>query len=324
MIVLARSLVTVFILGGIAVSPLCAQPYPSRPIRLVVGVPPGGTTDIVARVVGQKLGERMGQPVIVENRGGAGGNIGADLVAKSPPDGYTLFLAAIGTMAINQNLYKDMPFDTLRDFAPVSQLTSMPQVMLVHPSVPAQTVQEFVRFAKSRPGQLNFASGGTGTATHLAGELFKNLAGVDLAHVPYKGNGPAMADLLAGRMSVMFDQIVTGLPHVRSGKLRALGVTTSKRSAAAPDIPTIAESGLPGYDVTTWHGLVAPVGTPVAIVNRLHDETEAALRSDDVQQRFAANGAVPVSSTPEQFGAFMRAEIRKWSETLKASGAVPN
>jgi tripartite-type tricarboxylate transporter receptor subunit TctC len=310
--------------GAAAPLAVLGQEYPAKPIRLVVGVPPGGATDAVARIVGQKLAEQMGQPVLVENRGGAGGNIGAEVVAKSPPDGYTLFLAVIGTMAINQSLYKDMPFDTVRDFAPISQLTSMPQLLLVHPSVPANTVQEFIAYARSHPGQLNFASGGNGTATHLAGELFKAMSGTQLVHVPYKGNGPAMTDLLAGRVSAMFDQVVSGLPHVTGGKLRGLGVTTAKRSPAAPDIPTIAESGLAGYEVSTWHGLVAPAGTPPRIIQRLQREVVKALESDDVRKKFAANGIDPVSSTPEQFGAFMKAEIGKWSETVKAAGVAPN
>ncbi len=310
--------------GASGLSPALGQGYPSKPIRLVVGVPPGGTTDVVARIVGQKLAEQLGQPVVIDNRGGAGGNIGAEAVAKAAPDGYTLFLAVIGTMAINPSLYRDMPFDTLRDFAPISQLTSMPQVMLVHPSIPAKSVREFIAYAKSRPGKIDFASGGNGTATHLAGELFKAMSGTDLVHVPYKGNGPAMTDLVSGRVAVMFDQVFTGLPFVRSGKLRALGVTTARRSPAAPDIPTIAESGLPGYDVTTWHGLVAPAGTPREIVNRLHDEVVKALNSPEVRERFAANGIDPVSSTPEEFGAFMKAEIKKWSETVKAAGVTAN
>ncbi len=322
---LLHALTTVaFLAAGAYLPAASAQGYPSKPIRLVVGVPPGGATDAVARIVGQKLSEQLGQPVIVENKGGAGGNIGAETVAKAPPDGYTLFLAVIGTMAINQSLYKDMPFDTMRDFAPISQLTSMPQMLLVHPSVPASTVQEFIAYAKKNPGKLNFASGGKGTATHLAGELFKATSGTDLVHVAYKGNGPAMTDLLSGRVSAMFDQVVSGLPQVKAGKLRGLGVTTATRSQAAPEIPTIAESGLPGYAVTTWHGLVAPAGTPREIINRLNAEVVKALDSAEVKQKFASNGIDPVSSSPQAFGDFMRSEIRKWSETVKAAGITPS
>ncbi len=306
------------------IPPAFAQSYPAKPIRLVVGVPPGGATDVVARIAGKKLAEQLGQPVVVDNRGGAGGNIGAEIVAKSPPDGYTLFLAVIGTMAINPSIYREMPFDPLRDFAPISQLTSMPQVLLVNPSVPAKNVQEFIAYAKAHPGQLTFASGGVGTATHLAGELFKKMSGTELVHVAYKGNGPAMTDLIGGRVSAMFDQVATGLPHARSGKLRALGVTTAERSPAAPDIPTIAESGLPGYAVTTWHGLVAPAGTPPAILERLHDEVVKALASAEVRDLFAKNGIDPLTSTPQQFGAFMKAEIEKWRATVKAAGIEPH
>ena len=302
-------------------SPATAQIYPQKPIRLVVGVPAGGTTDVVARLVGQKLGEQMGQQVVIDNRGGAGGNIGAEFVAKAPPDGYTLFVATIGTMTINPSLYSKMPFDTLRDFAAITQLTSMPQLLVVHPSVPVKTVKELIAYAKSRPGQLNFASGGSGTAIHLAGELFKTMAGVNIVHVAYKGGGPAMTDLIGGQVSLMFDQILTALPHVQSGRLRGLAVTTEKRSPAAPQIPTIAEAALPGYAVTTWHGLLAPAGTPREIVNRLSSEAAKALQSADMRDRFAAQGVDPVSSTPEQFSAMMKTELEKWRRVIAAAGA---
>jgi len=301
-----------------------AQTYPQKPIRLVVGVPAGGTTDVVARLVGQKLGEQLGQQVVIENRGGAGGNIGAEFVAKAPADGYTLFLATIGTMTINPSLYSKMPFDTLRDFAAISQLTSMPQLLVVHPSVPVKSVKELIAYAKGRPGQLNFASGGAGTAIHLAGELFKTMAGVDMVHVAYKGSAPAMTDLIGGQVSLMFDQILTSLPHAQSGKLRALAVTTERRSPAAPQIPTIAEAALPGYAVTTWHGLLAPAGTPREVVNRLSSESAKALQSTDIRDRFASQGVDPVSSTPEQFAAMMKAELEKWRKVIAASGAKIN
>jgi tripartite-type tricarboxylate transporter receptor subunit TctC len=300
--------------------PAAAQNYPQKPVRLIVGVPPGGTTDVVARLVGQKLGEQLGQQVVIDNRGGAGGNIGAEVVAKAPPDGYTLFLATIGTMTINPSLYKKMPFDTLRDFAAISQLTSMPQLLVVHPSVPVKTVKELILYAKSRPGQLNFASGGSGTAIHLAGELFKTMANVDMVHIAYKGGGPAMTDLLGGQVSLMFDQILTALPHVQSGRLRALAVTTAKRSQAAPQILTISEAALPGYAVTTWHGLLAPAGTAREVVNRLSTETAKALQSADIRDRFAAQGVEPVPSTPEQFAAMMKSELEKWRKVIAASG----
>jgi len=298
-----------------------AATFPDKPIRLVVGVPPGGSTDLIARIVGDQLGRQLGQPVVIENRGGAAGNIGAEVVAKAPPDGYTLFLAPIGTVAINPSLYANMPFDPIRDFAPVSQLTSLPMVMLLHPSIKATTVQEFVAYARANPDKVNFASGGSGTGTHLAGELFKLRTGIEMTHVPYKGNGPAMTDLLAGRVVVMFDQISTGLPQLQSGKLRALGVTTAKRSPAAPDIPTLAEAGLPGFDMTTWHGIVAPAGTPPAVIAKLNAEVVKALNTQEVRDKFKQNGIDPVSSTPEQFGNLIQSEITRWREVVKASGA---
>jgi len=298
-----------------------AAAFPDKPIRLVVGVPPGGSTDLIARIVGDQLGRQLGQPVVIENRGGAAGNIGAEVVAKAPPDGYTLFLAPIGTVAINPSLYANMPFDPIRDFAPVSQLTSLPMVMLLHPSIKATTVQEFVAYARANPDKVNFASGGSGTGTHLAGELFKLRTGIEMTHVPYKGNGPAMTDLLAGRVVVMFDQISTGLPQLQSGKLRALGVTTAKRSPAAPDIPTLAEAGLPGFDMTTWHGIVAPAGTPPAVIAKLNAEVVKALNTQEVRDKFKQNGIDPVSSTPEQFGNLIQSEITRWREVVKASGA---
>ena len=300
--------------------PVHAQTYPQKPVRIVVGVPAGGTTDVVARLVGQKLGEQMGQQVVIDNRGGAGGNIGAELVAKAPPDGYMLFLATIGTMAINPSLYSKMPFDTLRDFAAISQLTSMPQLLVVHPSVPVKNVKELIAYAKSRPGQLTFASGGSGTAIHLAGELFKTMAGVDMVHVAYKGGGPAMTDVIGGQVSLMFDQILTSLPHVQSGRLRGLAVTTANRSPAAPQIPTIAEAALPGYAVTTWHGLLAPAGTPRDIVNRLSSEAARTLQNPDVREKFASQGVDPISSTPEQFAAMMKSELDKWRKVIAVSG----
>ena len=317
---LAVTLLTGGFLGH-AIAQGGAGAYPEKPIRLVVGVPPGGSTDLIARIVGDQLGRQMGQPVVLENRGGAAGNIGAEIVAKSAPDGYTLFLAPIGTVAINPSLYSNMPFDPIRDFAPISQLTSLPMVMLLHPSITAKTTQEFIDYARAHPGKVNYASGGSGTGTHLAGELFKMRAGIDMTHVPYKGNGPAMADLLGGRVAVMFDQISTALPQLQSGKLRALGVTTATRSSVVPDVPTLAETGLQGFDMTTWHGIVAPAGTPPAVIAKLNAEVVKALNSPDLREKFKANGIDPVASTPEQFGALMRSEIARWRDVVKASGA---
>jgi len=313
-----------FIIVSLIVAMPCvalAQAYPTKAIHLIVGVPPGGTTDVIARLISPKLSAQLGQQVIVENRAGAGGNIGAEFVVKSPPDGHTIYLGPIGTMSINSSLYPHMTWDTLRDFAPISQLTSIPQMLVVHPSVPANDVGQLIALAKSRPGQLNFASASAGSATHLAAELFKSMSGTNIVHIPYKGSGPAMIDLLGGQVSMMFEQIVTALPPVRQGKLRALGVTTLKRSPVAMDIPTIAEAGLPGYDVTTWHGLFAPAATPRNIVNRLSNETAKALQSKDINEKFLAQGADPVSSTPEQFVAFLKVEIAKWAKVVKESGA---
>ncbi|MGZ5093123.1 MAG: Bug family tripartite tricarboxylate transporter substrate binding protein [Burkholderiales bacterium] len=298
------------------------QAYPSKPIRLVVGVPAGGTNDVVARLVGQKLSAQLGQQIIVDNRAGANGNIGAELVAKSLADGYTLFMASIGVSSIHPSLYSKMPFDTLRDFAMISQLTSIAQIIVVHPSVPAKDVKQLIAYAKAKPGQLTFA-GGMGSSAHLAGELFKSMAHVDMLHVPYKGSAPAMTDLLGGQVAIMFDQIVTSLPHVRSGKLRALAVTTLMRSTVTPEIPTVSESALPGYTITTWHGLIAPAATPRDIVNRLSSETARTLESAEIKEKFLALGAEPTPSTPEQFRAFIKSETDKWAKVVKAAGLKP-
>ena len=297
--------------------------YPDRPIRLVVGVPAGGTIDLIARIIGQQLSKQMGQSVIVENKGGAGGNIGANFVAKAAPDGYTLFVSVIGTMAINPSLYKSLPFDPVKDFASISQLSSVPQLMVINKNVPANTLAEFITYAKANPGKLNYASGGSGTATHLAGELFNAVAGTDLVHVPYKGSAPAMTDLISGQAAAMFDQISTALPQVRNGTVRAMGVTTKQRSPVAPDIPSLAEGGLTGYDMSTWHGLVAPAGTPVAIINYLHDQTVKALESPEVRKSFADAGIVPVSSTPAELEKFTADEIVRWREVIRKAGIEP-
>ena len=297
--------------------------YPDRPIRLVVGVPAGGTIDLIARIVGQQLSKQMGQSVIVENKGGAGGNIGANFVAKAAPDGYTLFVSVIGTMAINPSLYKSLPFDPVKDFASISQLSSVPQLMVINKNIPANTLAEFITYAKANPGKLNYASGGSGTATHLAGELFTAVAGTDLVHVPYKGSAPAMTDLISGQAAAMFDQISTALPQVRNGTVRAMGVTTRERSPVAPDIPSLAEGGLTGYDMNTWHGLVAPAGTPAPIINYLHDQTVKALESPEVRKSFADAGIVPVSSTPAELAKFTADEIVRWREVIRKAGIEP-
>jgi len=297
-----------------------AQEYPAKPIRVVVPFPPGGGTDLMARTVMQKLGESLGATMVIDNRGGAGGSIGSELVAKSPADGYTVLIVS-GAHAINPSLYPKLSYDSVRDFAPVTMFTSGPGLLVVHPSVPAKTVKEFIALAKSRPGQLNYASAGIGTPPHLAGELFKTMAGVELVHVPYKGNGPAYTDLIGGHVSVMFPTIPTAIPHVRAGKLRALAVTTRNRTPIAPELPSISESGVPGYDVSSWYGLLAPAGTPAAVVAKLQREIAKVLRLPDVGEKLTAQGLDLVGSTPEAFAAVIKSEIVKWAEVVKASGA---
>ncbi len=298
-----------------------AQSYPSKAIRFVVPFPPGGPLDISARAIGQKLTEVWMQPVIIDNRPGAGGNIGADNVAKSAPDGYSILMGATSTHAINPNLYAKMPYDALRDFAPITLVTTVPNVLVVHPSVPAKNVRELIALAKARPRQLNFASGSTGSTGHLAGELFKTMAGVDMVHVPYKGAAPAVTDLIAGHVSLMFDNLASALPQIKSGRTRALAVTTLARSANVPEIPTIDESGLKGFDLTTWFGVFAPAGVPPTTLGALHREITRALDSADLRSRLAAIGALPTPNTPEAFAAFIRVEHAKYARVIKASGA---
>jgi len=298
-----------------------AQSYPSRPIHFIVPYPAGGPLDTIARLLGQKVSENVKQPVIVENKPGAGGNIGADFVAKSPPDGYAILMGAVATHAINPTLYANIPYDPVRDFAPITQVASTPNVLVVNPSIPASNVKEFVAYAKANPGKLNFGSGSTGSAGHLAGELFKSMAGVDMTHIPYKGAAPAMQDLIGGQIQLMFDNLASALTQVRAGKVKALAVTTAKRSSLAPDLPTIAESGLPGFDISTWFGIFAPGGTPPEVVARLNTEFTRALAMPDIREKMLNLGAEPVSSTPEQFAAYIRSEAEKYARVVKASGA---
>ena len=297
-----------------------AEPYPARPVRFVVAFPPGGGTDIIARSIAQKLGERLGQQVLVDNRPGAGGNIGTDIVAKSSPDGYTLLMGSAGPLAINASLFARMPFDP-KDLAPVTLAASTPNVLVVHPSLPAATVRELIALAKARPGEINFASSGHGTPAHLAGELFNSMAGVKLIHVPYKGAAPALADLLGGQVQLMFSTMPPALPHVKDGKLRALAVTSLKRSPAAPDLPTVDEIALPGFEANTWHGVVVPAGTPGAIVARLNREIVAILHLPDVVERLSGQGAEALGSTPEEFAAYIKSESVKWAKVVRDSGA---
>ncbi len=303
--------------------PAAAQAYPAKPIHLVVGYAAGGSTDSVARLLGQKLAEELGQPVIVENKPGAGATIASDYVAKAAPDGYTLFMSTIAN-TINTTLYKRLSFDFERDFAPVSLVATVPNVLVVNPEVPAKTVKEFIALAKSKPGGINFGSSGSGSSVHLSGELFNMVAGVKLTHVPYKGSAPAAVDLMSGQIQAMFDNLSTALPFIKAGKLRALAVTSAERSPAAPDIPTMAEAGLPECEVLSWFALVAPAKTPKDIVDRLNAATVKALADPAVKQQFAALGADPVSSTPAVLADLIKSETAKWAKVVKASGASVN
>lgn len=295
--------------------------YPSRPIRLVVPYPPGGFTDILGRLIAEKLQPQIGQPVVVDNKGGGGSTIGTGLVAQAPPDGYTLLLVA-PDLAINQSLIAGrLTYDARKDFTPIIRAAWSPMVLVAHPSLPAKSVREFVALAKSKPGSINFGSGGNGTGAHLALEMFKSRAGIDVLHVPYKGNGPALTGLLGGEVSAMFLQYAVAKPHIEAGKLRVLGTPSGKRSPALPDVPTIAESGLPGFDVQPWFGIVAPAGTPAPIVNQLNSEMAKVMRRPDVQKQLADQGAEATTSTPAEFASFIESEITRWAEVVKQSGA---
>lgn len=306
---------------AVATGSTVAQPYPCKSVRYIVPAAAGGTTDIVARITGQKLAEALGVPVPVDNRGGAGGIIGAEALAKSVPDGCTIMMGNIGPNAINASLYRKLPYDAERDFAPITQAIGVTNAFVVHPSVPARSVKEFIAFAKARPGQLTFASSGTGQSTHLSGELFKTMAGLDYPHVPYKGSAPAMLDLVGGHVSFMFDNLPTAYPHIKGGKIRVLGVTAARRARVLPDVPTIAQAGLPGYEVESWFGVFAPAGTPKLLIDRLHAELVKALAMPDVRQKLEEQGADIVGSSPEQFAAHVKREIAKWAKVVKASGA---
>lgn len=298
-----------------------AQPYPSKPVRVVVPYPPGGPTDIVARVLFQQVAESTGQQFVIDNRAGAGGNIGAEHVAKSPADGHTVL---IGTTAhaINMSLFKSLNYDVQKDLAPVSLLTQGPLVLVTHPQFPANSVKELIDMAKAKPGSLNFASSGNGQSTHLSAELFNSMAGTKMIHVPYKGSAPALSDLMSGQVGIMFDTTLSAMPFVRAGKLKALGVTSPQRTPAAPDVPTIAESGLPGYEVFAWNGVFVPAGTPKAIVVQLNEEIRKAMQLPQVRDKFSAQGFAASWNTPDQFGVFVRNEVDKWARTVKASGAT--
>src|SRR5207248_3216491 len=298
-----------------------AQGYPTRPIRLVVPFPAGGTTDILAREVAQKLTEGLGQAVVVDNRPGAAGNIGSDLVAKSAPDGYTLLMGTVGTHAINPSLYSKMPYDHVKDFAPVVLVAGVPNVLVINPTLPFKSVQDLIAYAKANPGKLNFASSGSGTSIHLSGELFKVMAGVQMTHIPYKGSAPALQDLLAGQVQLMFDNLPPSLPQIKAGKLRALAVTSATRAPALPDVPTLAESGLPGFEASSWFGILAPAGTPAPIVAKLNAEVANWLATPEAKEKLLKQGANPAGGTPQDFAKHIAAETAKWAKVVKDSGA---
>jgi len=313
------------LLLALAASPSAAQSsdpsYPSKPVRIVVPFPPGSAADIVARVVATKLGEKWGQQVIVDARPGASGIIASELVAKAPSDGHTLIMGTAGTHTINISLYSKLPYDPLRDFSPVILAALVPNVLLVHPSIPVKTVKDLIALAKSKPGQLSYASSGSGTSPHLAGELFKRMAGVDIVHVPYRGSPQALTDTISGHVAMQFAPMLTSLPHVKAGRLTGLAVTGAKRSATVPQMPTVAEGGLPGYEATLWYGLLAPRGTPNYIVTRLNAEVLAILAAPDVRESLMRQGAETLVNTPEAFAGYIKAEITKWARVIKESGA---
>ncbi len=293
--------------------------WPSKPIRFILPFPPGGGTDILGRIISERLAANLGQPVVIENRGGAGGNVGAEAAAKSAPDGYTIVLVA-PSLAISPSLYSKLNYDPAKDFAPISLVATVPNVMVTHPSVPARTLQEFIALAKSKPGGMNFGSGGNGTSNHLAGELFNIVAGVKLVHVPYKGVNLAMNDVLSGEVHLVVIGIPAAAPHIKAGKLRALALIAPQRSPALPDVPTIAEAGLPNFEVTTWYGVLAPAGTPRPVVTRLNAELVKIMHAPELKERLAAMATEPRTSTPEEFAAYLKQEIAKWAEVVRKAG----
>ncbi|TMH43535.1 MAG: tripartite tricarboxylate transporter substrate binding protein [Betaproteobacteria bacterium] len=297
-----------------------AQPYPVKPIHFIVPFPPGGGNDTVARAIAQQLGPDLGQPVVIDNRPGAGGSVGAELAAKSPPDGYTLFLAGVGSHAVNPNLHARLAYDPVRDFTPITLVATAPSVLVVNPAVPARTVAEFTAYARANPGKLNYASNGNGSAAQLAAAMYESMANVRMVHVPYKGIAPALTDLLSGEVQLMFGTVVALVPHIQAGKLRALAVTSRKRSALLPEVPSLAESGLPDYEAGSWYGVMAPAGTPREIVERLHGAIARALKQPDVAQRLAAEGAIVIGSTPAEFGAHIKAELARVGNVVRGAG----
>ena len=307
-------------LTAVASGSAFAQPFPSKPVKLVVGFPPGGGVDIIARAISQRLGDKLGQPIIVENKPGAGGNIAAEQVARAPADGHTLLVSAVSSLAISASLYRQPRYDLLKDLTPVAVVASVPNVLVVNPAAKANNVRELIALAKANPGKVNFGSAGNGTTVHFAGELFKSMAGVDMVHVPYKGAAPAMTDLLGGQVQVMFDFLSAAAPHIKGGKLRPLAVTSATRSPLLPDVPTVAEAGLPGYQVLGHFGVLAPAGTPPEILKQLNREIANVVKLPEVRERLIASAATPEYQTPEEFSASLMAEVAKWAKIVDATG----
>jgi len=306
------------LLGGTSA---LAQAYPTKPVTIIVPFAAGGTTDILARIIGQALTAELGQSVVVDNRAGAGGNIGGQAAAKAAPDGHTLFMGTVGTHAINASLYKKMPFDPVKDFAPLTRVANVPNLLVANPAQPYKSVKDLIAYAKANPGKVNFGSSGNGSSIHLSGELFKSLAKVDMVHVPYKGSAPAVTDLMGNQIGIMFDNMPSAIQHVRSGSLVPLAVTTAKRSPELPNVPAIAEAGVPGYEATSWFGMFAPAGTPAPVLAKLNAAIVKVLAQPDVKKKINEQGAEVYSETPEQFAAFIQAESVKWGKVVKESGA---
>ena len=315
-------MLTALLLGATLAAPLTAvaQQYPTKAIRFVVPFAPGGGTDIIGRIVAQALNETLGQPVVIDNRGGAGSTLGTEIVAKSPADGYTILFGNI-SLAFNATLYTKLRYDTIRDLAPISLSAVQPNIVVIHPGLPAKNLKEFIELARANPGKYNYASAGTGSGTHLAAELLKLQTKIDIVHVPYKGTGPALSDLLGGQINMMVSTFASALPHVKSGRMRALGVTTAKRSPATPDVPTLIEGGVAGYDYSTWYGLLAPAGTAKPIIDTLNAANRKVLAREDIKQRLESQGVDPIVNTPAEFTAYVKSETEKWGKVVKATGA---
>ncbi len=306
-------------------SPRAATPdsYPNRPVRLIVPFAPGGSNDILARTMAQKATAKLGQTMVVDNRTGAGGIIGVEMTAKAAPDGYTLVMGHIGTHAVNPSLYKNLPYDAVRDFTAIAPVASSPNILLVHPAVAASTVGKLIALARGKPAQLNYASGGIGGSTHLSAELFKIITGTDFVHVPYKGGGPALIALVAGEVAMLFNNIVSAMPQVRAGKVRALGITSRQRSPVVPELPTLAEAGVPGYEVVSWYGVLGPVGMPLAVVNRLNGTITSIMTAEEMRSRLAAEGVDVMKASPGEFADYVKREIAKWSKVIRQAGIRP-